>query len=115
MQPFIYEQYTNDWHKPFPFDKTEIIEPHFEVNFKQRFKNQLPDIFYKTFKSYDTKPIKFIVYQNSLWRQFHAFDKDFIRSIPTSCDKQTIEAIKKLNLSSILDRRDQILKYCISK
>lgn len=125
---------TNDWHKPFPFDKAKIIEKPNEENLRRIFKNKLPESFYKSFKSYN-QPLKYVIYQNSLWRQYHAFDKDFIRATPEICSIETIEAIKKLDiktlrqiyieaknsdfltnsyLEAILKRRNQMLDYCES-
>ncbi|MCC8483603.1 MAG: hypothetical protein LN561_03510 [Rickettsia endosymbiont of Labidopullus appendiculatus] len=124
---------TNDYGKPFPFDKAEIIDIANEENLKQRFKNQVPSTFYKNFKSYN-QPFRFVVYQNSIWRQYHAFDKSFIISYPKQCYDNTIKAIKKLDLptlkkifiiakgsdflndsylNAILERRDQILRHCL--
>ncbi|WP_341761245.1 hypothetical protein [Candidatus Tisiphia endosymbiont of Thecophora atra] len=124
---------TNDWDKPFPFDKAEVIDLPNEEKLKQRFKKQIPPTFYKNFQSYN-HPFRFVIYQNSLWIQYHAFDKSFIISYPTQCYDDTIKAIKKLDLpllrkifiaakgsdflnnsylNSILERRDQVLRYCL--
>ncbi|WP_341756777.1 MULTISPECIES: hypothetical protein [unclassified Candidatus Tisiphia] len=124
---------TNDYDKPFPFDKAETIDIPNEENLKQRLKNQVPYTFYKSFKSYN-QPLRFVIYQNSIWRQYHAFDKSFIISYPKQCYNDTIKAIKNLDLptlrkifiaakgsdflnnsylNAILERRDQILKHCL--
>ncbi|MGX6960644.1 MAG: hypothetical protein ACIPMY_05475 [Rickettsia endosymbiont of Pentastiridius leporinus] len=123
---------TNDWHKPFPFDEAKTIEKLNEENLRQIFKNKLPESFYKNFKSYN-QPLKYVIYQNSLWRQYHAFDKDFIKAIPKICPAKTIASLKKLDiqalkkifieaknsdfltdayLKAILKRRNEILDYC---
>lgn len=123
---------SNDWHKPFPFDKATIIAKPNERNLRQVFNNKLPESFYKNFKSYNL-PFKYVIYQNSVWRQYHAFNKDFIKATPSYCPVKTIKALKKLDiktlsriyaeakdsdfltnfyLESILKRRDQILNYC---
>ncbi|HJD56341.1 MAG TPA: hypothetical protein LFW21_07045 [Rickettsia endosymbiont of Pyrocoelia pectoralis] len=123
---------TNDWHKPFPFDQAIVIEKPNEENLRKLFKDKLPESFYKNFKSYNSS-LKYIIYQNSLWQQYHAFDKDFIKAIPEICPAKTIVALKKLNiqalrrifieaknsdfltdayLKAILKRRNDILDYC---
>jgi hypothetical protein len=79
---------TNDWGKPFPFDKAQIIHNPTGENLKKVFGNKLPENFYKTFKTYKD-PFKYVLYENSLWRQFHAFDKSFVKSYTLYCSQNT--------------------------
>lgn len=122
---------TNDWHKPFPFDQARILNDPSTSRLKQAFGNKLPQSFYENVRIYG-KRLKYVVYQNALWRQFHAFDEDFVKAyVPRislsiklaleKLDEKTLEIIfqdsKGMNfltksyLKAILERRDQVLKH----
>lgn len=68
---------TNDWDAAFPFEKAQCIEDPSSENLKATFGNKLPTAFYDSFKSYG-QPFRYVLYQNSLWREYHAYDKGFI-------------------------------------
>ena len=91
---------TNDWDKPFPFENAKIIDNPSYDNLKKSFNNKLPESFYKSFKFYN-QPLKYIIYQNSLWRQYHAFDKSFSKSYVEKCHKKALLALGKLDLKSL--------------
>lgn len=122
---------TKDEDQTFPFKDFKIISKPFKENLRKIFLSRLPESFYNNFKSYAEK-VKIIAYNNALWVQYHAFDKDFVKSYVEKCPQQILEAIKKLDmsalkqifniakgedflndayLSSILDRRNQVLNY----
>ncbi|HXF91059.1 MAG TPA: hypothetical protein VNJ29_03920 [Candidatus Nitrosotenuis sp.] len=122
---------TNDWGKPFPFDQVQTIANPTPIKLKQIFGTKLPKRFYQSFTSYN-QPFCYVIYQNSLWRQYHAFDKSFIKSYTSYCPTKTLSALKKLDLptlkrifacaqgadfltpsyfQAILERRDQVLKH----
>jgi len=122
---------TNDWDKPFPFDQAQTISEPTPDKLKKYFGNKLAKSFYQSFKTYH-QPLHYIVYQNSLWRQFHAFDKGFARSFTPHCSQKTKNALKSLNFTTlrkifaeakgadfltpayfraILERRDQVLRH----
>ena len=126
---------TNDWDKPFPFDQAKVIEEPTPENLRQVFKDKVPNLFYKNFKAYN-HPLNYVIYRNSLWLQYHAFDKDFIKAYPNSCFQSTQDMIKKLDLrmlknifsaakgadfltevylNAILMRRDMIAEFCNHK
>ncbi|MFK7968153.1 MAG: hypothetical protein AB8B68_03215 [Rickettsiaceae bacterium] len=121
---------TDDYDKPFPFEKTKIINDPNPVNLKKIFGDKLPTSFYKNSQFYG-QPLKYIIYQNSLWRQYHAFDKSFVKSYVTDCRYLNNDSLNKLDLNilkkifasakgadfltdsyfkKILERRDQVLK-----
>jgi len=121
---------TNDWDKPFPFESAKTINDPTPSNMKKIFGDKLPASFYKNSKFYG-QPLKYIIYQNSLWRQYHAFDKSFVKSYVSECHHSTSDSLKELDLKSlkeiflsakgadfltdsyfegILERRDQVLK-----
>lgn len=121
---------TNDWHQPFPFENAKTIENLTTQNLKLVFGNKLPESFYQNFNSYN-QPYRYVTYQNSIFRQYHVFEQEFIKSYATSsCPKKTAEAPRKLDLkalkniystakgadflterylNNILERRDQLL------
>ena len=120
---------TNDWDKPFLFESARISNNPASDNLKKSFGDKLPESFYKNFKSYG-KSLKYVIYQNSLWIQYHAFDKNFDKSYVEKCSQKTLLALEKLDLKSlkeifscakgedfltdsyfkkILERRDQVL------
>jgi hypothetical protein len=123
---------TNDYGKPFPFDKAEVIKNPSPENLKKVFGSKLPDAFYENF-NYHGQQLKYVIYNNSLWRQYHAFDKSFVRAYADQCPAKTIEALRKLDLvelqeifaeskgsdfltptylKNILKRRDQVVNKC---
>ena len=133
--PFVRTLYseklnTNDWDKAFPFEEAKTIKDPTAENLKKMFGNRLPASFYRNSQFYGV-PLKYIIYQNSLWRQFHAFDEKFIKSYVTNCRYLTTDSINKLDVKNlkefftpvegtdlltdsyfkkILERRDQVLK-----
>lgn len=133
--PFVRVQYsdalkTNDWDKPFPFDSAKIIEKPTPEKLKKVFGNLFPDSFYQSIKLYNGS-IRYVIYRNSLWRQFHAGNKEFIsfaQFLPDATRKklETLDllALKKIfscargadflkpaYFNAILERRDQVLHY----
>ncbi len=121
---------TNDWGEAFPFADAKTITDPTEENLRKIFGNKLPASFYKNSQFYNT-PLKYIIYRNSLWRQFHAFDKKFVRAYVTNCRYLANDSINKLDIKTlrsfftpvkgadfltdsyfknILERRDQVLK-----
>lgn len=142
--PFVRRLYsdklnTNDWRGvPFPFEHSESInDPSADpaVNaaklehFKKLFGDRLPESFYK-------HRFRYILYQNSLWVQYHAFDpehKTLFTSLPKTCATATYKALAKLDkallkrifadpadptcfpeahLEVILERCKQVLNFC---
>jgi hypothetical protein len=120
---------TQDWDKPFPFHLAQTISEPTQDNLRRVFGKKVPETFYESFKSYN-EPFHYVVYQNSIWRQFHAFDQNFVRPFVKDCPESTRIALKKLNLpllkkifvcakgsdfltptffQAILKRRDQVL------
>lgn len=134
--PFVRIRYsdklaTNDAQKPFPFSQVKVIHDPTPEKLKKVFGSSLPESFYKSFNLY-SKTLYYVVFQNSLWRQFHATDKSFVLShtncLPEKTKKKlqqlTIPVLKKIFLSAkdsdfvtpqylraILERRDQVLNY----
>lgn len=134
--PFIRVLYSdkinsNDWDKPFPFDQAKSIESPTAEKIRQTLGDLLPDGFYKSFKSYGP-PFRYVLYRNSLWRQYHAGNETFILSFADHLPDQTRKKLEKLNLATlkkifeeaknadfltpaylaaILERRDQVLQY----
>ena len=123
---------TDDWDKPFPFDQEKSIENPTVEKVRRTFKKTLPDSFYAALKFYDDHPFRYVVYQNSLWRRYHADEQLFIVSFTTYLPEQTKKKLEALNLAvlkkvfdvsksadfptsaylkAVLDRRDQVLKY----
>jgi len=133
--PFVRTSYseklnTNDWGEAFPFADAKTINDPTEENLRKIFGDKFPESFYKNSQFYNT-PLKYIIYQNSLWRQFHAFDKKFVRPYVTNCRYLSNDSINKLDIKTlrsfftpvkgadfltdsyfknILERRDQVLK-----
>ncbi len=121
---------TNDWDKPFPFEQArDIMDPSVD-NLKKTFGNRLPNSFYEYYKAYGA-PLHYVVYQNSLWRQYHAHEEGFMKSHTLNISEKTRDSIKKLDLhalkkvfscakgadsftprylEAILERRDQVLR-----
>ncbi len=122
---------TNDWHKPFPFNEAKVIQNPTSEKLKKILGNNFPESFYQSFKSYGY-PFRYVIYRNSLWRQFHAGDEKFVVSFTNHLSDQTRKKLKSLNLArlkkifacaknadfltpaylnAILDRRNQVLQY----
>ena len=122
---------TKDWHKPFPFDQARILKDPSANRLKHIFGKKLPESFYAKVRIYGNR-LKYVVYQNAVWRQFHAFDEGFVKAyVPRispsiklaleKLDKKTLEIIfqdaKGMNfftksyLNAILERRDQVLNH----
>lgn len=135
--PFVRVLYSDhlksqDWDAPFPFDKAQVIENPTSEKLRKIFGDQLPESFYKSFKSYAQKPYRYVVYRNSLWRQFHAQDPDFVKSFTSYMPPETRRKLERLSmaqlrkifaeaknadfltpayLNAILERRDQVLHF----
>ena len=126
---------TQDYDKPFNFEIAETIANPTAEKLRLVFKDRFPESFYTGFKSYGKQPFKYILYQNGLWRQYHASDEDFVRAHAHHCPQKTKRAIQKLNLTAlkqiftiqgesepdflnasyfenILERRDQVELSC---
>lgn len=134
--PFVRMRYsdslkTNDWDKPFPFEKAKTIQNPTAEKLKQTFGEAFPDAFYQSVKSYGSL-FRYVIYRNSLWKQHHAGDTTFSRSFTTYLPDETRKKLKALNLATlkkifacakgadflkpaylnaILERRDQVLRY----
>ncbi len=121
---------TNDFDKPFPFDEEpEIIYGLSRERLYARFGEKLPTSFYDNFRYLGA--LKFIVYQNSIWRQYNAFDETFEKSYTEKCSEETLESLKSLDLKKlefifegakdrrfliqILERRDQVVNFLEQK
>ncbi len=121
----------NDWGKPFPFEQAKTIENPTTEKLRKTFGDKLPDSFYQSFKSYGL-PFRYVIHQNSLWRQYHAGDEKFMVSHTKHLSDQARKKLEGLNLTklkkifavaknadflipsyfeAILDRRDQVLLY----
>ncbi len=123
---------TDDWDKPFPFDSAKTIENPTSERLKNAFGDKVSESFFasKNGKPYE-RFYRYVVYQNSIWRQFHSHSESFVKSYTKECPINVQEAIKKLDLetlkglfslakdedfltekylASILERRDQSLK-----
>ena len=121
---------TNDWGKPFPFEACHDIAITPAALLKA-FPGQ-GHAFYTRFKY--GKKLRYVLYQNRLWRQFHAFDDNFVKSFTRFCPQETLKKLKKLTLEdlhrffavaiqgkatfvtkayfqAILERRDQVVAY----
>ena len=125
---------TQDFSDPFPFEKVKHIKNRNEKSLHKEFGNTLfPPDFKRLTKN--SAPLYYVIYQNSLWIQFNKNNSDFVLSYTDYYPKESIAALKKLNISvlqqifsdakkagfnsefltknymySILERRDQILK-----
>ena len=91
---------TNDWEKDFPFNNAQIIRDMSEKNLKSIFGKKVPLRFYERFKN-NKYPIKYIIYQNSVWAQYHAFDRGFVRSFTQYFPIDTIKTLQKLDLKTL--------------
>lgn len=120
---------TNDWDKPFPFDRAETMDNPTVEKLKQRFGDCLPTTFYQNFKFYANEPFKFVCYRNALWRQhLHPFEPKtsfFNGNYPdilAAIKKLDLPTLKKIfefekgadfindaHLCAILERRDQLV------
>ncbi len=123
---------TNDWHQVnFPFENAQTIFNCDEKKLRSIFQNKVPEDFYSRFKNKKPFVFRYIIYQNRMWRQFHAFDKRFIKSYTEFFPEDAIKKLRSLDekvlkkiffdaigsdfltnkyLNSILDRRDQVLR-----
>jgi hypothetical protein len=122
---------TNDWGKPFPFEQAKTIENPITESLRKTFGDKLPESFYQSFKSYKL-PFRYVTHQNSLWRQYHAGDEEFVMSFTNHLSDQTRKTLKRLDLpmlrkifvcaknadfftpaylEAILERRDQVLRH----
>jgi hypothetical protein len=134
--PFVRVQYsdkltTNDWDKPFPFDQAKTLPNPTSDQLRKTFGDALPDAFYQSFKSYGF-PFHYVIYRNSLWRQYQYGNPKFVRSFSDHLPSQTRKKLEALNLpllkkifacakgadfltpgylEAILERRDQVLSY----
>jgi hypothetical protein len=139
--PFIkfchsYKFETNDQNSPFPFHASKVIGRPNIKNITAAFGNALNEKPLK-YLAKRKSPIKYVIYQNSLWMQHYWSDPNFIRSHTNYYPEKTMEIIKKLTLQdlqniyseakgsdfltmeyfkAILERRDQVvLAYDKSK
>ena len=134
--PFVRVRYsdtlqTNDWDKPFPFEQAKVIQNPTSEKLRKAFGDIFPESFYQTFKSYGF-PFRYVIYRNSLWRQYHEGNKKFVMSFTNHLSDQTRKKLEGLNLpllkkifacaknidfltpsylEAILERRDQVLRY----
>jgi hypothetical protein len=135
--PFVRTNYsekleTDDWYGvPFPFDQVKTIPDPSPEKLKEVFGTAFPDSFYQSFKSYKSS-LTYVIYQNSLWRQFHAGESEFVKSYTATISEKTYQTLHSLYiktlkhifenvpaaefvtdayLQAILERRDQVLKH----
>lgn len=134
--PFVQLYYsdqlqTNDLDQPFPFDQAKVIKKPTTEKVRKVFGDKLPESFYQDFKFYGPS-FRYVVYHNSLWKQFHAGDEEFDISFTNHIPNQTRKSLEDLNLAvlkkifscakgadfltpaylqAILERRDQVLRY----
>lgn len=122
---------TNDGDKPFPFDQAKVIKKPTTEKVRKIFGDTLPDSFYQSIKFYGPT-FRYVIYDNCLWKQFHAGDEEFDISFTDHFPDQTRKALEGLNLpmlkkifasaenadfltpsylEAILERRDQVLRY----
>jgi hypothetical protein len=123
---------SDDHDRPFPFDQAKTVENPTKENLSELFGQPLPDEFYRSFNWYG-KRSRYVIYRNSLWRQYHAFDDGFVRSYTPRCpegsraalEKLTLDRLKQIfsatptgsdclsdaHLNAILGRRDTILQH----
>jgi hypothetical protein len=125
---------TKDFDEPFPFDKVKSIPSRSDKQLRLAFGAKLPKADLKRLKNH-TGPLQYVIYRNALWIQFHSNNPDFVLAHTHYYPKQSIAALKKLNLAvlkkifngakeagfnddfiteeylqGILGRRDQILQ-----
>ena len=139
--PFICELYNSkvnpkDWDTAFPFENAQIMKEPTAEKLRQLFGDKLPKYFYDNVKFYGAWRLKYIFYKNIIWRQYRAFDQDFVKSYVADCRYLKNDAIKNLDLNKlkeifadakgadfltdgyleqILERRDQVLQHLKSK
>lgn len=135
--PFVRVSYsdalhTNDWDQPFPFDRAQEVK-HPSKELRKKFGNIFPEHFYNSLEKHSKQPLRYVIYRNALWKQYHAFDDGFVKSHSKFCPQQTRKALEMLNLAmlrelfptvkgadfvtddylnAILERRDQVLQHC---
>lgn len=128
---------TNDWDQSFPFDSSLEASDLLSKELPQEIRERIQKIssFYKEDYS-EEKPVRFVIYRNTLWRNYPVFDEDSVKSYAKQCSLKILKALKKLDrdaltnifkeaqkadlltesfLKNILARKDQILSYAISK
>ena len=125
--------HTDDWEKPFPFDRAKILSKPTLQDIKDLLGSTAPDNLCKWLAGFQIIP--YVLYQDSLWVSFdgHLKNQDgHPFAYTTHYPKKTIEQLKKLDLTavkkifsdvqgqeflteeflySILDRRDQVLAH----
>lgn len=122
---------TDDWHLPFPYDQVQTLQNPSYENLKKSIGEKFPEKIIKNLSRFKNS-MNYIIYKNSLWIQFHAFDPHFVRSYTDVYPEKTIESLKRLNknqllnifseakgadfltkdyIEAILERRDQVLKH----
>lgn len=123
---------TSDFDQPFPFKQVSCIHKPTEQYLNILFQGCVPQAICR--KLSGKKSLYYIIYQNSLWLQFHAEDNSFEKSFTTNYCTKTMSRLKTLSLdvlkneifndlpadsnllkiqflSSILERRDQVLDH----
>lgn len=134
--PFVRVLYSdklnmNDWDKPFPFESAKVIQDPTPEMLRKTFGDIFPESFYQSFKSYKF-PFRYVLYSNSLWRQYHAGGDQFVMSFTEHISQQTRKKLEGINLlllkkifasakgadfltpaylQAILERRNQVLQY----
>src|SRR5260370_32655384 len=85
---------------PFPFEQAKTIENPTTEKMRKTFGNTLPESFYQSFKSYGL-PFRYVIYRNSLWKQYHGGDEKFIKSFSNHLSDQTRKALEGLNMTML--------------
>jgi hypothetical protein len=123
---------SNDFEKMFPFELAKVIEhaTYEELMAKLGKTISVPHVFIDRIKRQAPRFFCYVVFQNSLWRQFHYGDDDFVKSFTKNISQETKKALKNLSfeilknkifdhsteigdeiLYNILERRNQVLDY----
>lgn len=125
---------SDDANQAFSFDAVQAIKNPTEQELNSRFKGCISPAQCKRWAR--RKILRYILYDNSIWLQFHAGDDSFEKSFTTHYPEATIERLKLLTLevlkndifghapdsllldknylNAILERRDQILAHYAS-
>ena len=139
VQLFLHENNNSDkdsgsskLNNSFPFEaaKTIVYTPLDKPRSEPNKTVSIPQTFYDQVEKYRPKFFRYVIFNNSLWRQFHYGDNSFIKSFTKTISKKTKAALKKLSfdilkneifcldlkiddeiLLDILDRRNQVLSY----
>lgn len=130
---------TKDFGQDFPFDNAQTIEPVNPKILAKKFEPHFPAKIFQNI-SPSCQKFRYVVFENSLWRQFHTGNESFVKSFTATASSKTLQALKKLNLTTlkrifahpkgcieyrftsqelatpaylktILERRDQVLRY----